>query len=184
MKNTRKGFTLVELLAVIVILAIIMIIAIPAVLSTMQTAKQKTFVEYVTKVYTAAQNKYMEQKATGATLPAVSDPTNQIKKGSQAYVCYDYNITNDLGLTSTGEYKGHVVICETNSASTAGVEILVQLADKEFYTFAATDAGYLWNYTSANAPKAEDIKLGNKASDTATAPTIAQINAALAQTRA
>ena len=38
MKN-KKGFTLVELLAVIVILAIIMIIAIPAVLQTMESAR-------------------------------------------------------------------------------------------------------------------------------------------------
>jgi type IV pilus assembly protein PilA len=41
----KKGFTLVELLAVIVILAIIMIIAIPAVLNTMQTARKKSFME-------------------------------------------------------------------------------------------------------------------------------------------
>ena len=50
MKKTNKGFTLVELLAVIVILAIIMIIAIPAVLETMQSARKKTFKEYAMKV--------------------------------------------------------------------------------------------------------------------------------------
>ena len=53
----KNGFTLVELLAVIVILAVIMIIAIPAVLSTMKTAKSKGFMEYLQKVSNTAQKK-------------------------------------------------------------------------------------------------------------------------------
>ena len=55
--DKRKGFTLVELLAVIVILAIIMIIAIPSVLDTLDTARKKTFIEYVFKVYQTGLNK-------------------------------------------------------------------------------------------------------------------------------
>ena len=42
-KLNRKGFTLVELLAVIVILAIIMVITIPTVLNSMGGAKQEAF---------------------------------------------------------------------------------------------------------------------------------------------
>ena len=42
MKN-NNGFTLVELLAVIVILAVIMVITIPTVLGNMSKAKQKSF---------------------------------------------------------------------------------------------------------------------------------------------
>lgn len=42
-KLNRKGFTLVELLAVIIILAIVVGITIPAVLTTTQKAKEKAF---------------------------------------------------------------------------------------------------------------------------------------------
>ena len=42
-KLNNKGFTLVELLAVIVILAIIMVITIPTVLNSMGSAKQEAF---------------------------------------------------------------------------------------------------------------------------------------------
>ena len=42
-KLKKKGFTLVEVLAVIVILGIIMIISIPSVFSTLETARKKDF---------------------------------------------------------------------------------------------------------------------------------------------
>lgn len=42
-KLNRKGFTLVELLAVIIILAIVVGIAIPAVMSTTENARKKAF---------------------------------------------------------------------------------------------------------------------------------------------
>ena len=188
MKNTRKGFTLVELLAVIVILAIIMIIAIPAVLSTMQTAKQKSFLEYTTKVYTAAQNKYMEEKATGV------DESNGSKRkkieGVAGYVCYDYDIKTALGLTSTGNYIGDVVICEKDSAASAGIEILVRLADDSFYTVGSKETAItgdngpslgLWNYTKLNAPEATNVKTGKITSFNSI--TAAAVSAALAQTK-
>ena len=41
-KNKMKGFTLVELLAVIVILAIILVIAVPKVMSVIEDAKKAT----------------------------------------------------------------------------------------------------------------------------------------------
>ncbi len=93
MRRKKSGFTLVELLAVIVILAIIMIIAIPSVLEIMTTAKQKSFVEYITKVYTAAQDKYM---------------SDQLFNGDAS--CIVYKVKTDLGLSNTGTYDGFVLI--------------------------------------------------------------------------
>ena len=111
--DKRKGFTLVELLAVIVILAIIMIISIPTVLDTMISARKRTFGEYVTKVYSVAQNKYMKDEMLG---------------NSKSYV--KYNIKNDLDLGSTGNYEGYVAI----SRNTNGLDIYVSLTDGEFKT--------------------------------------------------
>ena len=54
MKN-KKGFTLVELLAVIVVLAIIMIIAVPSVLNSMTDARRNSFVVYAEKLINSAQ---------------------------------------------------------------------------------------------------------------------------------
>ena len=91
----KRGFTLVELLAVIVILAVIMIIAIPSVLTIMTTARQRTFSEYVTKAVTAAEKKYMSDTMMGE-IPGSS--------------CYLYDITKSIGLENTGDNKGYILI--------------------------------------------------------------------------
>ena len=91
----RNGFTLVELLAVIVVLAIIMIIAIPSVLNVMNSARKSSFAIYVKKVVNAVQTQYAYDSNLGDLA------------GAGLYV---YNIATDLNLTSTGSYKGYIVV--------------------------------------------------------------------------
>ena len=93
-KYFKRGFTLVELLAVIVILAIIMLIAIPAVLSTLTTAKRKGFAEYVDKIFLTTQKQVMEEDINGN--PVVG--------------CRTFYIKTDLGLSNTGNYDGFVLV--------------------------------------------------------------------------
>ncbi len=111
MKN--KGFTLVELLAVIVILAIIMIIAIPAVLNTMNNARRKSFIEFANKAILKAQEKYTLRNLEGLPVSGV--------------IVYD--IENDLGLSNTGDFKGYVIVDATESSNKG---TYVYLYDKMF----------------------------------------------------
>ena len=55
----KKGFTLVELLAVIAILAILVIMALPAVLNMFTQARIDTFQNEVRTVYRTAQQQYL-----------------------------------------------------------------------------------------------------------------------------
>ena len=125
----NKGFTLVELLAVIVILAIIMIIAIPAVLQTMQSARQKTFREYVTKVYTTGQNAYLSNQTLGGNASGVK-PVD-VTLASQNCVAFD--VKTGLGLSSTGSYEGAVVVCPGATVG-APTKIYVGLKDDNYST--------------------------------------------------
>ena len=60
----KKGFTLVELLAVIAILAILVIMALPAVLRMYRQARQTTFIEEVQGTYKLAQTRYVQDSIT------------------------------------------------------------------------------------------------------------------------
>ena len=127
MKN--KGFTLVELLAVIVILAIIMIIAIPAVLNTMDSARRKSFIEYANKVVLKAEEKYTLRGFDGL-------PVNGV-------IVYD--IVNDLDISNTGDYKGYVIVDATESNN------------KGFYIY-LYDKTFLLNLIKSTDLNTEDIE--------------------------
>ena len=87
----RNGFTLVELLAVIVVLAIIMIIAIPNILDTMNSSKKSSFYLYAQSMQEKAIAKYTQDLDSGKT--HLTD-------------CAIYDIAKDLGLKNTGSYEG------------------------------------------------------------------------------
>lgn len=71
MKN-RKGFTLVELLAVIAILAILVIIALPNVLSMYKKAQKEMFLTEAKKVYSEAEKKYLLNSISGKTSKVIN----------------------------------------------------------------------------------------------------------------
>ncbi len=62
----KKGFTLVELLAVIAILAILVIIALPNVMGMFNTAKQNSFNTEVKEIYKTAQQAWIMKNMSGA----------------------------------------------------------------------------------------------------------------------
>ncbi len=63
----RKGFTLVELLAVIAILAILVIIALPNVLGMFQSAKKNTFTTELQNIYKSATTQYVSDSMNRGT---------------------------------------------------------------------------------------------------------------------
>lgn len=63
----RNGFTLVELLAVIVILAIILVIAVPQIMNTINSARLGAFRSTAKLILTAAEKEYLVQQTLGDT---------------------------------------------------------------------------------------------------------------------
>lgn len=110
MKNLRKknGFTLVELLAVIVVLAILMIVAFPAVLDVMEDAKKQNLVIFAEKVAKDVQTQYTYDNGLG--------------NKTQSSIDKKYDI-EDLNYASTGNYKGCVKI--NDSGSKTAYEVFV-----------------------------------------------------------
>ena len=91
----KKGFTLVELLAVIVILAIIIVVSAPLANNVINNGKKSAFAKYVDKLYLDVLNKYEADKASNPRI---------------GYSCILYDIKSDLGLDTTKDYEGNVIV--------------------------------------------------------------------------
>lgn len=89
MKNNKKGFTLVELIAVIAILSILLIMALPQLLDSYNDTKERAFIAQVQAIYKAAEKKY------------ISDQFTPDSVSNNATYCHDNaEEQNDLDLSS------------------------------------------------------------------------------------
>ena len=94
----KKGFTLVELLAVIAILDILVIIALPNVLSIFNSAKKSTFVTEVQSIYKQAQTDFINDSIKSSGAKYYCSAAAGSKNGSSKDNC------KNLNLTTTKEY--------------------------------------------------------------------------------
>ena len=88
MKNlNKKGFTLVELLSVIVILSVVVLIATNAVIPMMSGAKKQVLATEANKFITTAKTLYVNQKITGTKCYSYEEiiNSNLIEKNDEAY---------------------------------------------------------------------------------------------------
>ena len=95
MKN-KKGFTLVELLAVIAILAILVIIALPNVLKMFRSAKENTFVTEVQEIVKTAEQNYLSGSLSNKECKCFSSASNPLNLNGRNNIEY-YVEFNDKG---------------------------------------------------------------------------------------
>ena len=76
----KKGFTLVELLAVIAILAILVIIALPNVLKMFNDSKRNSFMTETRNIYNEAEKKYLSNQISGNLLTTYSNDSGLCEK--------------------------------------------------------------------------------------------------------
>lgn len=74
--SNKKGFTLVELLAVIAILAILVLITMPNIVGMFTKAKKDTFLIEAKNVYKEVSNKYISETMKGNKLSSINSKDN------------------------------------------------------------------------------------------------------------
>ena len=91
----KKGFTLVELLAVIAILALLVIIALPNVLKMFNNAKKNAFLIEVKTIYNNASNKYIIESIENKKLSYInSNNKYSLDLNASADLQYCINLDN------------------------------------------------------------------------------------------
>lgn len=102
--SNKKGFTLVELLAVIIVLAIIIVIAVPGILNSANNAKQKAFQIEAQKLFRDVMAHYESEKLLGT--PNLHNFTHTVDGSSVIEKCYNFK---DFGVEPAG-FQGFIII--------------------------------------------------------------------------
>ena len=123
MKN-NKGFTLVELLAVIVILAVIILIAVNAVIPQMNKAKKNSFIDEVAVYAQAAEKAYVSDQISD------SNPITCFTVGSSGA----NELNGNFVKKADTQYKGKVLLNSDGSLKK------IYLKNKNYMVVAATQA--------------------------------------------
>ena len=109
----KKGFTLVELLAVIAILAILVIVAMPNVLGMFNQAKANTFVTEVQKYMDNAKNEFIAQAMTHGGKGIVFRDAPIGTTDTVASIS-DATVVSDVKLSMDGAAKNYIIWLDRN----------------------------------------------------------------------
>lgn len=82
--NKKNGFTLVELLAVIVILAVILVIAVPSIMSTITESRKGALVSSAKLIASSAETKKLSNDTLGITDEITCSDVAQLTSGDYA----------------------------------------------------------------------------------------------------
>ena len=74
-KSNKKGFTLVEIIVVLVILSILAAIAVPSVLGYVNEAKEERYIQEAHSIYVVIQTEEAKSEALGETTPTYGEGT-------------------------------------------------------------------------------------------------------------
>jgi len=73
MRRSKKGFTLIEIMIVVLIIAVLLAIAIPNFMKARETSRTKACVANLRQIDTAKVQWAMDQKKVGTDVPATTD---------------------------------------------------------------------------------------------------------------
>ena len=117
----KKGFTLVELLAVIVILAVILIIAVPRISEVINNSKKASFEATAKTIASQAEKKYMENEVLGNT--GSLECSDVVKINSSDYasctITFDESGNALVTLNGSGKFAGLTIRNATKNSATA-----------------------------------------------------------------
>ena len=113
----KKGFTLVELLAVIAILAILVIIALPNVIKLYNDAKKNAFLTEVKTLYNTASSKYISESLKGNKLREINSNDSSKLDLNGNDLTYKIKLNSDGSVASIAVKKGNYCIVSSKDSS-------------------------------------------------------------------
>ena len=107
--KSKKGFTLVELLAILIVLVLFSLMSLFAVNKLVERGKKKAFIREANNIVKAAQTKYFEDKELKVT--SRTDLYNGTVQGKVCYSIADNLIGRYINSEKTKKFSGSVELC-------------------------------------------------------------------------
>ena len=147
MKN-KKGFTLVELLAVIVILAVILVIAIPRIIDVIDSSKLSSFESSARMIISDAEKQYAINKVNGIEEEISCENTSKLNSNeySNCEITFDSEGLASIELTGSGKFEG--LTCTGNSITLTCNTNSVTFTDEACFTF-NSETGEITDYDNS-----------------------------------
>ena len=149
-RNKMKGFTLVELLAVIVILAIILVIAVPKVMSVIEDSKKATLESTAKMIASSAEKQKVQNTVLGNTDAITCDSVAKINKLDYDTCDIDFE-NNTAKVTIKGKGKfANLYVCNGTKTSAEATEEECETSGESVETGASFLEGLLANESTLN----------------------------------
>lgn len=120
--KTKKGFTLVELMIVVVIMAILVVVAVPIYNSVTSNAREKTCLDNQRQILGGITNQFSMHNISGTGGPVIIEFASGAQDGDPA------TITEKQG--SLSDFSGEVITIDTIKASFQTVPICPEKPNK------------------------------------------------------
>ena len=113
----KKGFTLVELLAVIVILAVILVIAVPQIMSVIESARKGSIESTAKLIAEGAEREYTNRKILGKDTNIECSDVSSMNSNDYGtcVITFDNRGKATVKVTGKGKFEGYT--CNGNSTN-------------------------------------------------------------------
>ena len=113
----KKGFTLVELLAVIVILAVILVIAVPQIMSVIESARKGSIESTAKLIAEGAEREYTNRKILGKDTNVLCSDVSSMNSNDYGtcVITFDNRGKATVKVTGKGKFEGYT--CNGNSTN-------------------------------------------------------------------
>ena len=140
----KKGFTLVELLAVIVILAVILVIAVPQIMSVIESARKGSIESTAKLIAEGAEREYTNRKILGKDTNVLCSDVSSMNSNDYGSCSITFDNTGKATVTITGKGKFEGYTCNGNSTNMECVKGEIPGStetDAQYFSYSEVEGG-------------------------------------------
>ena len=137
----KKGFTLVELLAVIVILAVILVIAVPQIMSVIESARKGSIESTAKLIAEGAEREYTNRKILGKDTNIECSDVSSMNSNDYGTCVITFDNTGKATVKVTGKGKFEGYTCNGNSTNMECTKKDTTPTNASYFSYSEVEGG-------------------------------------------